>query len=49
MPQRWMGTVLLYCEKQFRWVKRIAGIAQILAAVETGQAEPQSTQTKKAA
>jgi putative transposase len=49
MLQRWLGTVLLYCEKQFRRVKGVAGIAQVLATIEAEHAEPQSTPTKKAA
>ncbi len=49
MLQRWLGTVLLYCEKQFRRVKGVAEIAQVLATIEAEHAEPQSTQTKKAA
>ena len=46
MLQRWLGTVWLYCEQQFKRVKRFAGIAQVIEAEHT---EPQSTQTKKAA
>lgn len=49
MLQRWLGTVLLYCEQQFKRVKGLAGIAQVLATIETEQAEPQPVQTKKAA
>ena len=49
MLQRWLGTVLLYCEQQFRRVKGFAGIAQVMAAIETEQAEPPQAQTKKAA
>ena len=47
--QRWLGTVLLYCEQQFKRVKGFAGIAQVLATIEAEQVEPQSASTKKAA
>jgi hypothetical protein len=46
---RWLGTVLLYCEQQFKRVKGFAAIAQVIATIEAEHAEPQSTQTKKAA
>jgi len=49
MLQRWLGTVLLYCEQQFKRVKGFAGIAQVLATIEAEHAEPQSAPTKKAA
>ncbi|MEQ1845021.1 MAG: IS256 family transposase [Nitrospira sp.] len=49
MLQRWLGTVLLYCEKQFRRVKGVAEIAQVIAAIEAEHTEPQLVQTKKAA
>ena len=49
MLQRWLGTVLLYCEQQFRRVKGFAGIAQVMATIEAEQAEPPQAQTKKAA
>ena len=49
MLQRWLGTVLLYCEKQFGRVKGVAGIAQVIATIEAEPAEPQSVPTKKAA
>ena len=49
MLQRWLGTVLLYCEQQFKRVKGFAGIAQVLATIEAERAEPQSASTKKAA
>jgi transposase-like protein len=49
MLQRWLGTVLLYCEQQFKRVKGFAGIAQVIATIEAEHAEPQPTQTKKAA
>jgi transposase-like protein len=49
MLQRWLGTVLLYCEQQFKRVKGFAGIAQVMATIEAEHAEPQSVQTKKAA
>ena len=34
MLQRWLGTVLLYCEQPFKRVKGFAGMAQVLAAIE---------------
>ena len=49
MLQRWLGTVLLYCEQQFKRVKGFAGIAQVMATIEAEQAEPPQAQTKKAA
>ncbi len=49
MLQRWLGTVLLYGEQQFKRVKGFAGIAQVLATIEAEQAEPQPVHTKKAA
>jgi len=49
MLQRWLGTVLLYCEKQLKRVKGFAGIAQVVATIEAEQAEQPSTPMKKAA
>ena len=49
MLQRWLGTVLLYCEQQFKRVKGFAGIPQVMATIEAEHAEPQSAPTKKAA
>lgn len=49
MLQRWLGTVLLYCEQQFNRVKGFARIPQVMAAIEAEQAEPPQAQTKKAA
>jgi putative transposase len=49
MLQRWLGTVLLYCEGQFKKVKGYAGMAQVIAAIEAEHAEQQPVQTKKAA
>ena len=49
MLPRWVGTVLRYCEQQFKRVKGFAGIAQVLATIEAEHAEPQLVQTKKAA
>lgn len=40
MLQRWLGTVVFYCEQQFKRVKGFAGIAQVLATIEAEQAEP---------
>ncbi len=48
MLQRWPGTVLLYCEGQFKRVKGYAGIAQVIATIEVAQAEAQPAQAKKA-
>lgn len=49
MLQRWLGTVPLYCERQFKRVKGYAGIAQVIATIEAAQAEPPPVQVKKAA
>jgi transposase-like protein len=49
MLQRWLGTVLLYCEQQFNRVKGFAEIAPVMATIEAEQAEPQSAPTTKAA
>jgi transposase-like protein len=49
MLQRWLGTVLLYCEGRFKKVKGYAGMAQVIAAIEAEQVEQQPVQTKKAA
>jgi len=49
MLQRWLGTVLLYCEQQCNRVKGFAGIAPVRATIEAEQAEPPQAQTKKAA
>jgi putative transposase len=35
MLQRWLGTVLLYCEKQFRRVKGFAEMAQVMATMSS--------------
>lgn len=47
MLQRWLGVVLLYCEKQFKRVKGFAGVAQGMATIEAEHAEQQSAPTKK--
>jgi len=49
MRQRWLGTVLLYCEQPFKRVNGFAGIPQVMATIEAEHAEPQSAPTKKAA
>ncbi|MBK5283209.1 MAG: transposase [Nitrospiraceae bacterium] len=49
MLQRWLGTVLLYCEQQFKRVNGFAGIAEVMATIEAEHAEPQLVQAKKAA
>lgn len=47
--QRWLGTVLLFCEQRFRKVKGYAEIAQVRATIEAEQAEAPSAPSKKAA
>jgi putative transposase len=49
MLQRWLGTVLLYCEQQFRRVKGFADIGQVMATIEREQAEPQPSSKTQAA
>lgn len=49
MLPRWLGTVLLSCEGQFKRVNGFAGIAQVLATSEAEYAESQPGQTTKAA
>ena len=49
MLQRWLGTVLLYCEQQFKRVKGFTGIAQVIAAIEAEHAGQQPASMKKAA
>jgi len=50
MLQRWLGSVLLYCEEQFKKVEGYKEIAQAVANIEAHeQAEQQSTPMKKAA
>lgn len=49
MLQRWLGTVLLYCEQQFNRVKGFAEIAPVIATIEVEHTEPQSAPTTKAA
>lgn len=39
MSQRWLGTVLLHCEKGFRRVKGYLGIAEVMATIEETQEE----------
>lgn len=44
MLQRWLGSVLLYCEESFRAIKGHDGIMEVVAAIEaeqTGQPEEQ--------
>lgn len=38
MSQRWLGAVLLHCERGFKRVKGYAGIKQVIVAIETEQA-----------
>ena len=49
MLQRWLGTVLLYCEQPFKRVKGFAGIAEVSATIKAEHAESQLVQPKKAA
>jgi transposase-like protein len=49
MLQRWLGTVLLYGEQQFKRVKGFAGIAQVIATIEAEHTEQPSASMKKAA
>jgi len=49
MLQRWLGTVLLYCEKRFKRVKGFVEIAQVMATIEVEQAEQETPSTTKAA
>jgi transposase-like protein len=49
MLQRWLGTVLLYCEQQFKRVKGFAEMAQVMATIEAEYAEKQPSSTTKAA
>lgn len=41
MSQRWLGAVLLHCEKGFRKVKGYVGIAEVIATIERLQEEDQ--------
>jgi len=47
MSQRWLGAVLLHCERGFKRVKGYAAIKQVVAAIEAEQA--QSRRLKSAA
>ena len=47
--QRWLGALLLDCERPCTCVHGCAGMAQALTATEAEDAEPQSAPTKKAA
>lgn len=47
MSQRWLGAVLLHCERGFKRVKGYAAIKQVTAAIEAEQAE--SRKVKSAA
>jgi len=49
MLQRWLGSVLLYCEGCFNKVKGFKGIAQVIVTIEAEQAEQQSAPMKQAA
>ena len=49
MLQRWLGTVLRYCEQQFPRVEGFAEIPPVIAIIQAEHAEPQLAQTKKAA
>jgi transposase-like protein len=39
MLQRWLGSVLLYCEKSFRTIKGYAEIMEVVTAIEEEQTE----------
>jgi len=39
MSQRWLGAVLLHCERGFKRVKGYAGIKELMATIEAEQAE----------
>jgi putative transposase len=49
MLQRWLGSVLLHCEGQFKKVEGYKEIAQVVVNIEAEQAEPQPAPMKKAA
>lgn len=49
MLQRWLGSVLLYCERCFNKVRGFDGIAQVIATIEVEQAEQQPAPMKQAA
>ena len=49
MLQRWLGTVLFYCEQPFKRVNGFARIAEVMATIEAEHAELQLVQAKKAA
>ena len=49
MLQRWLGSVLLYCEGCFNKVKGFEGIAQVIVTIKAEQAEQQSAPMKQAA
>jgi len=48
MLQRWLGSVLLYCEESFRTIQGHVDIQQVISAIEAEQAN-QSEEKKKAA
>jgi transposase-like protein len=48
MLQRWLGSVLLYCEESFRTIKGYDGIIEVVAAIEAEQTV-QPEEKKKAA
>ena len=39
MSERWLGAVLLYCERGFKRVKGYAAIKTMVAAIEAEQRE----------
>ena len=39
MMQRWLASVLLYCEEGFRGVKGFASIPDVIASIEAEQKE----------
>jgi transposase-like protein len=40
MSQRWLGSVLLYCETEFRTIKGYQEIIEVVSAIEAEQEEP---------
>ena len=48
MSQRWLGSVLLYCETQFRTIKGYQEIMEVVSAMEAEQEEPLEEKRKAA-
>ena len=47
MLQRWLGSVLFYCEGQFKKMKGYAGLAQVVATIGVQQSEPPAPMTAR--